>query len=48
MSEGRERPLPDYGKNIFICQSFNGLKVWQNKNTFSQMLKKAVQQGRSE
>jgi hypothetical protein len=21
-------------KNIFICQSFNGLKVWQNKITF--------------
>ncbi len=37
MSEGMANVLyQTTEKNIFICQSFNRLKVWQNKNTFSQ------------
>jgi hypothetical protein len=40
--------LAGYGKTLWAHRNFTDLHVWDNRSTPRRMLKKAVQQGRSE
>ena len=40
--------LTDCGKTLWVPRNVTGLNIWENRSTPHRMLKKAVQQGRSE